>query len=75
MSEQEQQQINITSVLDTFQIQSSAYVSSQILRSSSISTKKLLNEEQEEEEEKGHHYEGTMERFFQSEVRPISFGN
>lgn len=70
------------------EIQASAYVSSQSLLSTSIpsspnsapnnnqvgsrrSSKSRLNGEQIIEG----HYEGNMERFFQSEVRPVYFGN
>lgn len=69
------------------EIQASAYVSDQNLLSASIpsspnpananqfgsrrSSKSRLNGEQTIED----HYEGNMERFFQSEVRPVYFGN
>ena len=75
-----------TQQIDDLQIQSSAYVSSQSLLSTSMpsspvatsnvvskkSSKSRLNGSEQDEFA---HYQGTMERFFQSEVRPVFFGN
>lgn len=69
---------------DDPEIQSSAYVSKQILQSSSIprkpsfSSKSRVDSREEKDGEvvdgESGYYEGRMDRFFQSEVRPIYFG-
>lgn len=71
--------------LEDLQIQSSAYVSSQSLLSTSmpsspvasasnVVSKKSSKSRLTGEEDDNSHYQGTMERFFQSEVRPVFFG-
>lgn len=93
MSEQDINNNNAAPFEEEMDIQSSAYVSSQILHSNSVSssrdftggvTSKSFNTSRhssktrlsgENEESETAHYSGAMERFFQSEVRAVHFGN